>query len=277
MTKIWKIGLYGGTFNPIHNGHLRVINHVKKRFRLDTVHLIPSARPPHKSMENLASAKDRLQMVQKAISNFPGLMASDMELKRRGSSYTIDTLRQFACLKNCDASGSSMDIAAPSIEGTDSLSPYFILGTDAFFDMETWKESRDIFRTACLIVMIRAGDPRTPLDILDFLKKKISHRYIPAPFPLRDIRKISPFDNGFTEKSPCETRHHDYISSDCVTLMDKDPINPEYKVVHICNVPEIDISSTEIRKRIHQKKSISGLVPEDVERFITQKGLYFDK
>ena len=265
MAGIKKIGLYGGTFNPIHNGHLKVITHVKKGFGLDTIHLIPSARPPHKSAKNLASAADRLRMVQDAVADLPGLAASDIELKRQGSSYTIDTLRQFM-----------QHLAHQVTPGTPPIRLYFILGTDAFFDMTTWKEADDIFRIAHLIIMTRAGDNRTPSDIENFLQTTISSQYR-GTLSTVDFGHSPPhIQNGHLENFPCEARHHDYISPDCVARIDSDTTNPEFKAVYICNVPEIPISSTEIRKRIKQKQSISGLVPQCVERLIIQKGLYFD-
>ena len=116
-----KSGLYGGTFNPFHNGHLKVITHVQKTFAMDRIHLIPSATPPHKTLSSLASARDRLEMIQRSVARLPGLQASDLEIRRPGPSFTVDTVRQFK---------------AASPPGT---ALYFILGTDAFFEMDTWK------------------------------------------------------------------------------------------------------------------------------------------
>ncbi len=205
-------------------------------------------------------------MVQDAVTDLPGLTASDIELKRQGSSYTIDTLRQFM-----------QHLARQATPITPPIRLYFILGTDAFFDMTTWKKADDIFRMAHLIIMTRAGDNRTPSDIEAFLQTTISSQYRGALSPA-DVDHNTPphIGNGDHEKFPCEVHHHDYISSDCVARIDSDTPNPEFKAVHICNVPEIPISSTEIRMRIKQKKSISGLVPQCVEQLIIQKGLYFD-
>ena len=91
-----RIGLFGGTFNPIHFGHLRAVLEVRERFGLGRVYLIPSAMPPHKSQVGIASPSDRLEMIQQAVENDPDFVVSDVELMRTGPSYTIDTLSFFA-------------------------------------------------------------------------------------------------------------------------------------------------------------------------------------
>ena len=90
-----RLGLLGGTFNPIHLGHLRAGVEVREAFNLDRLVLIPSARPPHKTADHVASADDRLEMVRLAIQGEPFLEVSDEELTRPGLSYTIETLRHF--------------------------------------------------------------------------------------------------------------------------------------------------------------------------------------
>ncbi|MBF0232480.1 MAG: nicotinate (nicotinamide) nucleotide adenylyltransferase [Desulfamplus sp.] len=214
-----NVGLFGGTFNPIHQGHIDVITHVKSFFNLNIVHIIPSAIPPHKTSRTLASAKHRLEMVQQAIADIPGLMASDVELVRKGKSFSVDTIRHFKNLI------------------TDNTLLYFIIGSDAFFDMNTWKNSVEIFKLTNIIVMCRAGDARRLKDIESFLKNIISPEY-----------KIDKSDNT--------VKHNDF------------------RTVHICNVPEIHISSTLIREKIRKHESIKGLVAPLVDSFIMKKKLY---
>ena len=87
-----KIGLFGGTFNPFHNGHTRIIEHVKTAFGLEKIFLIPSATPPHKPDTDLAPAQDRFEMVKQSFKGQEGFVVSDRELMRKGPSFTIDTI-----------------------------------------------------------------------------------------------------------------------------------------------------------------------------------------
>ncbi len=90
-----RIGLFGGTFNPIHLGHIQVVHEVQEGFALERIILIPSALPPHKEPGGVADARDRMEMIRLAIADYPDFMVSDVELKRSGPSYTIDTVRHF--------------------------------------------------------------------------------------------------------------------------------------------------------------------------------------
>jgi nicotinate-nucleotide adenylyltransferase len=134
-----KIGLLGGTFNPIHYGHLRTALEVQQGFGLDAVYLIPSASPPHKTAEGLAPAEDRLNMVRQAIDGRPGLRLSDIELKREGPSYTIDTVCAFR--KHLPA----------------SVWLYLIMGIDAFREITTWKSYDNLLHLAPVIIIDRPG------------------------------------------------------------------------------------------------------------------------
>ncbi len=214
-----KEGLFGGTFNPLHNGHIQVIGHVKETFAIDRIHLIPCGIPPHKSFQNLAPARDRFEMIEHTLRDLPGLFVSDLELRRSGPSFTIDTIRQF------------LDEASPETE------PYFILGTDAFFDMGSWKQPIDIFKRINIILMTRAGEKKASGEIAAFLAFQVSRAY------------------EFDDVSMCF--HH-----------------PELKSVHICQTPEIKISSTLVRNRIKNNQSVHSLVPGPVEDIIIKKGLY---
>ena len=132
-----KIGIFGGTFNPIHFGHLRAAVEVREGFGLDAVYLIPSASPPHKGHENLAPATARMEMVRRAIGDRDGLRASDIELKRNGPSFTIDTVCAFR--KHLP----------------DEAWLYLIMGLDAFLEIETWQSYEDLLHIIPLIVINR--------------------------------------------------------------------------------------------------------------------------
>ncbi|NVM56776.1 MAG: nicotinate-nucleotide adenylyltransferase [Desulfobacterales bacterium] len=152
-----RLGLFGGTFNPIHLGHLRAAVEVREAFNLDKVLLIPSAHPPHKNAEDIAEASDRLEMVRLAVEGVPFLEASDVELARPGPSYTIETLRNFQ-----------------SHLGPESA-VHFIVGLDAFSEITTWKSCRQLFATAHFIVMARPGSKLKNLE--NFIHTYISKDY----------------------------------------------------------------------------------------------------
>jgi nicotinate-nucleotide adenylyltransferase len=130
------IGLFGGTFNPLHNGHLTVAQDVKAQFNLGKIYFIPSAIPPHKGTEGLADVKDRYQIIQTAIFPGKGLKVSDAEIHRQGPSYTIDTVMYF-------------------INKFPSTPCYLIVGMDAFFEIDTWKSYKKLFNLIPIIVMTR--------------------------------------------------------------------------------------------------------------------------
>lgn len=158
------IGLFGGTFNPIHLGHIQVVHEVKQGFVLDRIILIPSALPPHKEPGGVADARDRMEMIRLAIGDYPDFTVSDVELKRSGPSYTIDTVRHFKA-------------ALP-----DDSTLYLILGLDAFLEIDTWKSYMDLFLLVPFIVMARniAGDSDTVLrwqTLEAYLKARISEGY----------------------------------------------------------------------------------------------------
>ncbi|MBL0713313.1 MAG: nicotinate (nicotinamide) nucleotide adenylyltransferase [Desulfosarcina sp.] len=132
-----KIGILGGTFDPIHLGHLRAAVEIREGFGLDAVYLIPAAIPPHKCRTDIAAPEDRLEMVRRVVEDLPELRVSDIELKRQGPSYTIDTICAFR----------------------EKLSPkvwvYLIMGIDAFLEINTWKSYEDLLHIVPSIVINR--------------------------------------------------------------------------------------------------------------------------
>lgn len=134
-----NIGLFGGTFDPIHWGHLRSAEEVREAFSLDHLLFIPAAHPPHKKRQPHASARERLEMVRRAVAKNPGFAVSTVEMKRTGKSYSIDTIRHFV----------------RKYPAKHSL--YFVLGLDAFREIGSWKEFRSIFPLCHVIVTSRPG------------------------------------------------------------------------------------------------------------------------
>ena len=159
-----RIGLFGGTFNPIHLGHIQVIQEVKKGFGLDKIFIIPSALPPHKEADGLVDAGDRIEMIRLSFSNRPDFEVSDVELNRSGPSYTIDTVRHFKSILTKDTE------------------LFLILGLDAFLEIDTWKSYKDLFLMIPFIVMSRGSEGKNGRvsgrkTVGDYLKSKISKGY----------------------------------------------------------------------------------------------------
>ena len=135
-----QVGLYGGSFNPIHIGHLRTALEVHAAARLDSVWLIPAHQPPHKHAAEIAPARDRLAMVEAAVENVPELRVEPIELERSGPSYSIDTVR----------------ILRERNPGTEFR---LILGFDAFRDLHTWSRYEELIAECDLLVTTRPPDP----------------------------------------------------------------------------------------------------------------------
>lgn len=137
MTESRLIGIFGGTFDPIHNGHLQSVVSLLDELSFNRIHLLPSATPPHRSPTQ-SSAEHRLRMVELAIEPYSLLFADDRECNREGKSYTIDTLKSFRA-------------EFPN----DSL--VFIVGMDAYLNMQGWKQWQDFLEYAHIVVMQRPG------------------------------------------------------------------------------------------------------------------------
>jgi len=158
-----RIGLFGGTFNPIHIGHLLAAEYVREQFGLDQIVFIPCALPPHKTDGNLASAMDRLEMVRLALQHRDGLTVSDIEIQRGGPSYTIDTLRGL------------------NSKFKDGTIFFFLMGVDAFLEIHTWKSYLQLLNLTALIVMTRpdAQKQQRPLqsETLAYARRHICAQY----------------------------------------------------------------------------------------------------
>ena len=219
-----NIGLFGGTFDPIHLGHLQTVQEVKNSFGLDTVYLIPASRPPHKAGRAVAPAADRKAMLEIALAQLAGLEVSETEINRAGLSYSVETVAEFKRRFSKTA-----DLC-------------FILGQDAFIEIDTWKAYRLLFEQVSFIVMTRPGtdsgqSPPGNETLQTFLDARISDGYI--------------FD-----AAAGLFRH------------------PALQPVRLFETTPVDISSTKIRAQIRDRRPFEHLLPEGVAAYIIRKGLY---
>ena len=143
-----KIGIYGGTFNPIHNGHIHVLSEFQSRLELDKLLIIPTYKPPHKRGGQLASAGQRLEMCRLAVESFDDAMeVSDIEVKRKGKSYTIDTL--------CE-----LELKYPGAK------LIMLMGEDMFTTLNSWYKAKEIFEKAEICVAPRSSEGLSRLEEL---------------------------------------------------------------------------------------------------------------
>jgi nicotinate-nucleotide adenylyltransferase len=148
-----RIGLFGGSFNPIHFGHLRAAEEVREALKLDLVYLVPASSPPHKAEGDLAPAEHRLQMVRLATKGNRYFMVSDVEVRRIGRSYTVDTVRHF-----------NATLRHPS-------SLVLMMGADLFVELETWKEADELTRLCALAVHTRVTEHETDSALVAVLRR----------------------------------------------------------------------------------------------------------
>jgi len=143
-----KMGILGGTFDPIHLGHLRTAVEIREKMKLKKVYLVPSASPPHKTEEPVTPFLHRLAMARLALGDSSFLEVLDLEGKRPGLSYSIETLKEIH-----ETFGPELDL-------------YFILGADAFQEIKTWKEYRHLFNYAHFVIIQRPGSQPDKIDLL---------------------------------------------------------------------------------------------------------------
>lgn len=128
-----RVGIYGGTFSPVHNGHVAAAKAFMEQMWLDILYVIPTGVTPHKDMKGNATAADRLEMCRLAFADMEGVIVSDLEMRREGKSYTVDTLRELY-----DPEGRL----------------FLLMGTDMLMTLDQWREPDEIFRL-CYPVYIR--------------------------------------------------------------------------------------------------------------------------
>ena len=217
-----RIGIQGGTFNPIHYGHLRGAEEVREALALDQVRFIPSAQPPHKPDEEIAPAQDRLEMVRLAAGEHEGFVCDPIEVERGGRSYTVDTL---AALAGSACKGHEI---------------FFIVGADAFCEVHTWSRAPQLLRMAHFAVTLR-GEQRAG-DVI----RTVERTMVPLDPSLR-------FESAGEGKAKV--------------------IDSEF-LIHFVPISRLEISATQIRRRVHAGTSIRYLLPRDVELFIIRRRLY---
>lgn len=205
MAQKSALGIIGGTFNPVHNGHLLAAEYARCELGLEKVVFIPAARPPHKEGMDILGGETRLKMIELAIGSNPDFVVSSLELTRPGPSYTVDTLNHY----RAHYPGKSI---------------YFIMGADSLLLINTWKDVDVLAEKGRFVVVTRPG-----------------YRFAWEKEPLASLPGVLRERLIFLE------------------------------------IPGIDVSSSEIRKRVRDGKSIRYMLPDQVESYIREKGLYTDK
>jgi nicotinate-nucleotide adenylyltransferase len=218
-----KLGILGGTFDPIHLGHLRSAEEIGQHLALEKVYLIPSSLPPHKTKAPVTPFHHRLTMTRLGTDCSRLLETMDLEGNRPGFSYSIETLRELH------------EVLGPAPE------LFFILGMDAFLEINTWRDYKRLFDYAHFVILSRPGCRNQGLDAL---------------FSDLDIK--CPTTGG----SKTGTRNH-FVA-------------PSGKSIILITSTLMEISSTNIRKMVKEEKSIRFLVPEPVRAYIIEKGLYLN-
>ena len=219
-----RVGLLGGTLDPIHIGHVETACAARRALDLERVYVIPSNVPPHRAEQPIASPYHRFAMTALAVNELDHLEASDLELSTPGPSYTTDTLTRFS-----------------RMTGLGATQIFFITGADAFAEIETWHRYPDVLDLANFVIISR---PAFPVEGLRHRLPRLSTRMISVP--------------GQSQRPP-----HGESRSDSVGIF-------------LVDAPTPDVSSTEIRKCLHNGRSIAGLVPGAVERHISKHGLYIE-
>ncbi len=200
-----KIGVFGGTFNPIHMGHLIMADEVCKHHHLSKIIFMPAYIPPHKYVADLAEAQHRYEMIKAVIDNKSKFEVSDLEIIRKGKSYTIDTI-----LEIINNYGKDSEI-------------FLIMGADSLNELELWKSIKKLSQLCHFVIVNRPG-----------FKTEASSRLVEI------IGRTG--------------------------ILDLERLRIE--------ISPVDISSTNIRKCVNEGVKIKGLVPERVEAYIKEHGLY---
>lgn len=165
-----RIGVYGGTFNPIHNGHVNIVTQFYKRLKLEKVLVIPTHVPPHKIADRLADSSDRMKMCRLALQNtHMNFEISDMEIKRDKKSYTADTLRELK-----------------KIYPDDEF--FLLMGEDMFMTVQDWVRPEEIFEDAVI-----CGTPRSPdgIEGLEIHGCRLQQQYKNFRFIVENIPYIN--------------------------------------------------------------------------------------
>jgi nicotinate-nucleotide adenylyltransferase len=210
-----RVAVLGGSFNPIHYGHLLLAEDVLEQLALDRVLFVPAGSPPHKPAALLAPAADRFEMVRRAIAEHPRFDVSDVELRRTGPSFTVDTLSALAA-------------------GGDQL--YYIVGSETFLDLLTWREPRKVAALARLVVIPRAG---SVFDTEGAAAQKVLHEI--------------GVEGGFVHAGGAP---------------------PPARGVLIVHATSLPLSASDLRRRVREGRSLVYRVPPAVIDYVQTHGLY---
>jgi nicotinate-nucleotide adenylyltransferase len=213
------IGILGGTFNPVHVGHLRAAEEVSEILGLQRVVFVPSAEPPHKEgeRETIAPAELRCEWVRRAVADNPSFALDSLEVERSGPSYSVDTLRIFG------------ERLAPE-------KPVFVIGEDAFAEIETWREPGALFRLSHFAVITRP--PLVEASLADRLPARFAQHF--------DLDREGEFGRHRTAGT----------------------------WLRRVRISALDVSATDIRRRIREGRSVRYLIPEAVRQEVIGSGVY---
>lgn len=214
-----SVGVLGGTFDPVHVGHVHVAVSVGRALGLREVRLVPAARPPHKPTARLTPARHRCAMLELAVADHEGLVVDRSEIERGGVSFTVETLRAMR-------------------SRSDRALPVFVLGLDALHDLPGWRESRALVEEFDLVAVSRPG------------------------MDLGEIR--ARLEDGIASR---------LLAWDGPPVPGARPLGHGGRIV-LLELREIDVASTEIRRRVSAGEPIGALVPPSVARYILEQGLY---
>jgi nicotinate-nucleotide adenylyltransferase len=201
-----RLGIYGGSFDPVHYGHLLLAESCREQCQLDEVWLLPAAVPPHKTDQTLTSARQRIEMLNLAIGGHDAFQTSTIEIDRGGVSYTVDTLTSIR-------------------EQHPHADLFLLMGADTLYDLPNWREPGRICELAVPVVVQRTGSPDPDLDVLQ---------------PMVSAARIADIQQ------------------------------------HQVSMPIIQLTSTDIRRRVAAGLSIRFRTPRGVEKYIETNRLYAD-
>jgi nicotinate-nucleotide adenylyltransferase len=218
-----RIGIFGGTFNPIHIAHLYIAEQVRDAMGLNEVVFVPASVPPHKEVEYKVSAEHRLKMVELAISGNPAFKVSDIELKLPVPSYSVKTIQTFQEQYGGDAK------------------LFFITGMDSFLEIGTWHSVDRLISLCDFVTVFRPGSEHVGLA---------KHKYI-HEIDLVMLDELDQKVRGLGKVEMVSGRDLWLVSS-----------------------LGMEVSSTEIRRRLKARKSVKYLLPEQVESYIIEHQLY---
>ena len=170
-----RVGIMGGTFDPVHYGHLIVANEVAQLLDLESVIFSPAARPWHKAADHLAPPEDRLEMLSLALEAAPDFVASTVDLDRGGDTYTIDTL-------------DDLDAQFEAMYPGESVDWFFITGADALADLASWKSPDQLLQRATFVGVTRPGHELS-VPLVDELGRVILLEIDETDISSTDIRK----------------------------------------------------------------------------------------